>query len=162
MNDRSDPLQSRLRVLAEPSRFCILRLLQQGARRVGEVAAAVALSQSCTTRHLQALERAALVTRTPRGRVVIVALTPDAHALLSLLAGEALLAGAELPVERAAIPPPVVAPPRRRRASRSPAVRPQATRATPPPSDTPPASPPETARAAPPPAVRSRIEEFLL
>ena len=55
-------LQDALAVLAAPKRFDLLVLMLAGERRsVSQLAEAVRLSQSCTTRHLQALARAGLV-----------------------------------------------------------------------------------------------------
>jgi len=55
-------LQDALAVLAAPRRFDLLVLMLLGERRsVSQLAEAVKLSQSCTTRHLQALARAGLV-----------------------------------------------------------------------------------------------------
>lgn len=171
MDFAPDPLQARLRVLADPSRFRILQRLRGGVQPVGALAVAVGLSQSCTTRHVQALERARLVTRSPRGRLVEVALTADALALLTALTGGSAMGGADAHFEapRAAAPLPAHAP--RARAPRRAATRRDASRGRPEPAttrtrapdpDTPIVSPPATAPPAASPALRSRIEEFLL
>lgn len=57
--------------MGDPSRFRVVTRLLESERCVTELAAAVGLSQSCTTRHLQALEREGLVTGERRGRKVI-------------------------------------------------------------------------------------------
>jgi DNA-binding transcriptional ArsR family regulator len=72
MNDELARLHGRLAVLAARKRFELMRLVLAGpARSVTALAAAVGLSQSCTTRHLQALERAGLVQGLRDGRRVV-------------------------------------------------------------------------------------------
>ncbi len=56
--------------LGDPSRFRLVSVLASADCCVGELARLVGLSQSCTTRHLQALERMALVERRREGRQV--------------------------------------------------------------------------------------------
>ena len=85
-------LHEALATLAPPKRFQLLLLLLGGAdRSVSQLAAAVRLSQSCTTRHLQALERAGLVKGLRDGkRVVFRPLARDsaaANVLASLPGG---------------------------------------------------------------------------
>src|SRR4051812_49414577 len=63
-----------LAALAEPNRRRIVELLDAAPRSVGEVADALALRQPQATKHLQALERAGLVTVHPLGRRRIYAL----------------------------------------------------------------------------------------
>ena len=70
MNSREQHLHSILACLADPSRFRISLLLRERAYYVSELAAAVGKSQSCTTRHLQALARVGLVRRQRQGRRV--------------------------------------------------------------------------------------------
>lgn len=148
-------------MLGDPSRFRILTLLREGERRVGEVADAVGLSQSCTTRHLQVLTRSGLVERTPRGREVRVALAPAAAALL------AALTGADVPS---------LTPPARRSGRRggpataaaggakapAPPAELEPPRADPPSSDTPPTPQPEPAAPSARQPLRSTLEDFLL
>lgn len=150
----------RLRALSDASRFRILQLLQGGAQHVGAVATAIGLSQSCTTRHLQVLERAALVLRSPRGRQVEVALSAEARTLLASLVGAPALGGADLHADAgpSAVGDRATRRPQRDGAARRPAV----TRASPPQSDTPPSTEPAAPTSATPPSQRSRIEEFLL
>lgn len=68
------PSETRVRrvlaCLGDPSRFRLVRELAGGERCVGDLAVAVGLSQSCTTRHLQALEREGLVRGRRDGRRV--------------------------------------------------------------------------------------------
>jgi len=57
--------------LADPSRFRIVSLLLEGDYCVTDVARRVGLSQSCTTRHMQSLQRAGIVLRTRAGKRVM-------------------------------------------------------------------------------------------
>jgi DNA-binding transcriptional ArsR family regulator len=93
LNDPTD-LQAVLAVLAAPRRFDLLLLMLAGANRsVSQLAEAVGLSQSCTTRHLQALARAGLVAGARDGKRVVFRVAPrDAAAravLASITAGQA-------------------------------------------------------------------------
>jgi uncharacterized protein YndB with AHSA1/START domain len=63
-----------LTALAEPGRRRIVELLDAAPRAVGEIAAALGMRQPQATKHLQALERAGLVTVHPLGRRRIYAL----------------------------------------------------------------------------------------
>ena len=64
-------LQRALACLAHASRFRILIELMERPRFVSELAVAVRLSQSCTTRHLQAMSRVGLVRGARAGRRVV-------------------------------------------------------------------------------------------
>jgi len=68
-----DHVQTRriLACLGDGSRFRVMSELVRGERCVTELAALVGLSQSCTTRHLQVLEREGLVTSLRCGKRVI-------------------------------------------------------------------------------------------
>jgi len=81
-----------LAVLAPPRRFELLMLVLAGTdRSVSQLARAVRLSQSCTTRHLQALERAGLVKGWRDGKRVVFRPAPrdaEAQAVLASLTGE--------------------------------------------------------------------------
>ena len=71
--------------LGDPSRFRLVRALLERERCVTELAAAVGLSQSCTTRHLQVLQREGLVRGKRDGKRVMFRLCldePRASALL--------------------------------------------------------------------------------
>src|SRR5262245_38477065 len=57
--------------LGEASRFNLVRLLIAGPRCVTELAQEVGLSQSCTTRHLQALARRRVVAAKRDGKRVL-------------------------------------------------------------------------------------------
>jgi DNA-binding transcriptional ArsR family regulator len=59
-----------LGALAEASRFIMLRELCSGEKCVSELGRSSGVSQSCATRHLQALERAGLVTSRRDGKRV--------------------------------------------------------------------------------------------
>ncbi len=72
MNSRDRRLHEVFAVLAPPRRFELLALLVAGGNRsVSQLAEAVGLSQSCTTRHLQALEMMGLVRGERDGKRVV-------------------------------------------------------------------------------------------
>ena len=71
--------------LGEGSRFRLVRALIGGARCVTDLAGEVGLSQSCTTRHLQVLERRRVVTGTRDGKRVLYRIRDDEPALVPLL-----------------------------------------------------------------------------
>jgi len=103
-----------LAVLAPPKRFRLLLLMLEGVdRSVSQLAAAVGLSQSCTTRHLQALARAGLVKGVRDGKRVVFRVAPRDEAARGVLAS---LAAAEVGAESPA--------PRGRRGRRQPRARP--------------------------------------
>lgn len=86
-------LQDALATLAAPRRFDLLVLMLAGDdRSVSQLAEAVGLSQSCTTRHLQALARAGLVKGVRDGKRVVFRIAPRdgaARAVLASIAGGA-------------------------------------------------------------------------
>jgi DNA-binding transcriptional ArsR family regulator len=86
--------QPLLACLGEASRFRLVKALAEADRCVGELAEAVGLSQSCTTRHLQALERVGLVRGCREGRRVRFRLRAEVPGLSELLGWA--LSGAEL------------------------------------------------------------------
>jgi DNA-binding transcriptional ArsR family regulator len=88
--------RQRLACLTEPSRFRIALTLIRGESCVSSIALEVGLSQSCTTRHLQALEREGLVARERAGKRVLYRLRFDRPEIESV---------------RALIEPPGGAPP---------------------------------------------------
>lgn len=61
-----------LAALGHASRFRIAVCLLEGERCVSDLAAEIGLSQSCTTRHVQALERAGFVRSRRDGKRVLV------------------------------------------------------------------------------------------
>ena len=90
-SQRGTSARDAMACLAVDSRFRLVKALADGDRCVGELAVSVGLSQSCTTRHLQALERAGLVEGRREGRRVrftLCAGVPTAAEILSLALGE--------------------------------------------------------------------------
>jgi len=109
---RPTQTQPVLACLGVASRFRLVRALAVADRCVGELADAVGLSQSCTTRHLQALERVGLVKGRREGRRVRFRLRSEVPGLSELLgwalsdAGpEAATAGNDPPADRHAEAP---------------------------------------------------------
>jgi DNA-binding transcriptional ArsR family regulator len=84
--------QDVLACLAVPSRYRLVLAIAGADLCVGELAISVGLSQSCTTRHLQALERVGLVEGRRDGRRVNFRLRADAAGPRSVL--ELVLGGA--------------------------------------------------------------------
>jgi DNA-binding transcriptional ArsR family regulator len=66
-----------LACLGDPSRFALAQALLPGERCVTELATLVGLSQSCTTRHLQALAREGLIRSRRDGKRVLCRLAHD-------------------------------------------------------------------------------------
>jgi len=97
MTIQAPALHRALAVLAPPKRFQLMLLLLAGPdRSVSQLAHAVRLSQSCTTRHLQSLARVGLVKGTRDGKRVVFRPSPrDATAaqVIRSLAGLAGLGG---------------------------------------------------------------------
>lgn len=88
----TDAAQKRqfLACLSDPSRFSLVTTLAGGPRCVTELAGLVGLSQSCTTRHLQALLREGIVSGERQGKRVVYALRafePDSHPVLRWACG---------------------------------------------------------------------------
>lgn len=75
--DSSQVFQRRLACLGDPSRFRIVQRLTEARLCVTELAGNVRLSQSCTTRHLQALTAAGLVRPERAGKRVLYVLRED-------------------------------------------------------------------------------------
>ena len=71
-----DPELARFIAVADPSRWAIVRLLRAHPRSVQEVAREVGLSLPVTSRHLQHLRRAGIVTAERRGKTLLCALSP--------------------------------------------------------------------------------------
>jgi DNA-binding transcriptional ArsR family regulator len=135
-------LHGALAALAPPRRFALMVLLLSGVdRSVSQLAEAVGLSQSCTTRHLQALERAGLVKGFRDGKRVIFRPAPRDGAAREVLASLA----------REGASPSTPGRPRRSRPGGAPGDRAGA-RAAPEPARGPAR---KRRRAAPPPAVSS-------
>jgi ArsR family transcriptional regulator len=72
--------------IGDASRFRLVQALCGGARCVTDLAMEVGLSQSCTTRHLQALERRHVVCGVRDGKRVMYHLRHEEPALVPLLA----------------------------------------------------------------------------
>lgn len=184
MTIQAPALHRALAVLAPPKRFQLLLLLLAGPdRSVSQLARVVRLSQSCTTRHLQALGRAGLVKGTRDGKRVVFRPSPrdaTAREVIRSLAGLAGLGAAShldpvlaagmalgaIPVASTAELEPRA--PREPRRSRPPARvrRPQPVGDMPPPVVEGAQAEPESvikSDSGPPPAwQRSEIEDFLL
>jgi DNA-binding transcriptional ArsR family regulator len=137
-------LHRSLAVLGPPRRFQLMLLLLSGIERsVSQLARAVRLSQSCTTRHLQALARAGLVKGTRDGKRVVFRPAPrdaTARAVIDSLArgveSEVLLAGiaaGAIPVASTAELEPIAAA-KAPAARVERAIRPRRARAAPPPA----------------------------
>lgn len=87
MNSRERRLHEVFAVLAPPRRFELLALLVAGGNRsVSQLADEVGLSQSCTTRHLQALEMMGLVRGERDGKRVVFRVQAIDEAAGSVLA----------------------------------------------------------------------------
>ena len=85
MNGSRPAAQALLTCLGEESRFRLVQALMGGARCVTDLAAEVGLSQSCTTRHLQALERRRLVSGRRDGKRVYYRIREDDPGPLALI-----------------------------------------------------------------------------
>jgi DNA-binding transcriptional ArsR family regulator len=75
-----------LACLGDPSRFRLVVALRSGERCVSELALSVGLSQSCTTRHLQALQREGLVSGARSGKRVVFSLRMEEPGVEMLIA----------------------------------------------------------------------------
>ncbi|OGF13705.1 MAG: hypothetical protein A2W00_03515 [Candidatus Eisenbacteria bacterium RBG_16_71_46] len=104
----TDRTRHLLACLGDASRFRIVVRLAAGPRCVTEIAAQVGLSQSCTTRHLQALRREGLARSARLGKRVVYRLRDDDPEARQLLAwamserGRAARRPARTPERRAA------------------------------------------------------------
>ena len=159
-------LHRSLAVLGPPRRFQLMLLLLSGVdRSVSQLARAVRLSQSCTTRHLQALERAGLVKGLRDGKRVVFRPAPRDEAargvVASLLHGEDLsgeaalltagMAAGAIPIASTAELDPITEPGREEKPERPGprARRARARRTTPEPEPALDPSPPPDEPAAP-------------
>lgn len=86
MNDVAPERRAWMEALAQDSRLAIARALGAAPRSVGELAGAIGLSQSCTTRHVQALVEAGVARSRRDGKRVRVELRHEAAGLAELLA----------------------------------------------------------------------------
>jgi DNA-binding transcriptional ArsR family regulator len=64
----ADRLDATFAALADPTRRSILARLADGEATVSELAKPFAISQPAISKHLKVLERAGLITRTPRAQ----------------------------------------------------------------------------------------------
>jgi len=95
------PAQRLLACLGDPSRFRLVVHLSEQTLCVSELAVAVRLSQSCTTRHLQALTAVGVVQRSRDGKRVVYALRtgdPEIERLVHWVRGTP---GPEVPARNA-------------------------------------------------------------
>ena len=86
MNQPAARSRHLLACLGDPSRFRIVLSLLEADRCVTELAGEVGLSQSCTTRHLQFLEREGIVRGDRQGKRVMFRLRSDRPRVRELLA----------------------------------------------------------------------------
>jgi len=134
MNQQAQKSRDIMACLGDASRFRLVLSLLEREQCVTELARRVGLSQSCTTRHLQFLEREGMVRGLRQGKRVVFHLRADRPRVRELLAWvvgarseleDAALSGAYLhtdgPVREAGgqSPPP---PERRRRPARAASV----------------------------------------
>ncbi len=137
------PVQRLFATIGDPSRFKVLSVLVEGDYCVSEIAERVGLSQSCTTRHLQVLQREGIATRTRAGKKVMFRLADGSPEMTRLLEW-ALIKRPGRSFPPTARHDRMVAPP------------------TSPPSVTSIASPSMEAAAPSPDAPESELEDFLL
>lgn len=69
-------LDAAFQALAHPTRRAMIRALSAGERTVGELAEPFEVSLAASSKHIQVLERAGLVTRRVEGRVHTCRLEP--------------------------------------------------------------------------------------
>lgn len=86
MQDRLHHLRRQLAALSHASRFRIVLALCERERFVTELAREVGLSQSCTTRHVQALVRAAVIHTRRDGKRVMAAIALEHPELAQIVA----------------------------------------------------------------------------
>lgn len=159
MKNRHETACRRLACLGDGSRFRLMLALLEARRCVSELAMEVGLSQSCTTRHLQALGREGLVSRERDGRRVCYRASLEEPEVASLLA---LAMGGVVAGKPSAAGRDRAAPSRSRRASEAgtgAAHAHPAEDSPPAPAEAPPASQEEPVR----PALRpGDLEDYLL
>jgi len=85
MSESLSDAQQFLACISDPSRFRLLARLAAGERCVTDLALDVGLSQSCTTRHLQALQRQGAVRGVRQGKRVVFRLCSDRPGLQPVL-----------------------------------------------------------------------------
>ncbi len=77
MSEAATRAQRYLACISDPSRFRLVVALSDGERCVTDLAQAIGLSQSCTTRHVQALRREGIVESDRVGKRVMIRLALD-------------------------------------------------------------------------------------
>lgn len=85
MNIETDRLFRTFEAVGHASRFRIVLALCERERHVSELALEIGLSQSCTTRHLQALERAEVIRTRRAGKRVLAALALERERIAQLV-----------------------------------------------------------------------------
>ncbi|HTK32912.1 MAG TPA: metalloregulator ArsR/SmtB family transcription factor [Candidatus Saccharimonadaceae bacterium] len=85
MNESAARTRHLLACLGDASRFRLVLRLVEAMRCASELALDVGLSQSCTTRHLQAMERAGIVSGTRYGKRVLFRLRREEGAVDALI-----------------------------------------------------------------------------
>ena len=85
MNTATDRILRTLEAVGHASRFRIVLALCERERHVSELALEIGLSQSCTTRHLQALERAEVIRTHRAGKRVLAALALERELVAQLV-----------------------------------------------------------------------------
>ena len=156
MNPSLQRLERLLQAIGDRSRFRLLLELVAGERHVSDLAGQVGLSQSCTTRHVQALVRARVVHARRAGKRVMIALDLDVPEVAWL--ARQLRAAAAPDATR--VEPPPAATAARARAAESAMPPAERAHAAGPGSGTPPPAPADTPQAAP--ASADDLEDFLL
>lgn len=86
MKLKGRPVHRAISSLGHDSRFQLALLLLECPACVSDLAKRVGLSQSCTTRHLQALQRAGVVRGTRDGKRVVFRTVTDRDEIAALLA----------------------------------------------------------------------------
>jgi len=77
----SDFCAERLKVLADPTRLAIVRVLMSGPRHVGEINKQIQADQSLLSHHLRVLRDAELVVSERDGKAVLYRLAPEVKAV---------------------------------------------------------------------------------
>src|SRR5262245_31275761 len=93
MDAANSRMRSLLACLGDRSRFRVVASLLDREACVTELAERVGLSQSCTTRHLQALAREGIVLRTREGKRVVFRIRDDDPRVAALIEWAMLRAG---------------------------------------------------------------------
>jgi DNA-binding transcriptional ArsR family regulator len=73
----TEQLDNTFAALADPTRRSILARLERGEATVGELAEPFRISGPAVSKHLKVLERAGLITRTPRAQWRLCQLDPE-------------------------------------------------------------------------------------